>query len=890
MCPKQRDTYIESQGTSLATNRRFTIGYLAPNISDNIGLARWHGVLDAAQEQDVNLICFPGSYWRDSGYQGQANVLYELIDPGQLDAIVLGNIVQEHRVDLDEFKSFFERRFRVPMVSMRKMLEGIPYVPLDDYQGVREAMAHLIEVHGFSRIAFLRGPEEHPYAQARYQAYTDVLQKYGLPFRPELVTPPSGWNEASARVLLDERKLSPPADFEAVMAANDRKALNALTTFQTRGMRVPGDVAVVGFNDDAEAKVATPPLTSVAIPFYEQGRPLIEMLLTLLAGKKVSGQVTLPTRLVVRQSCGCVAPAVAQAAVKPVEAKQEDFETALIIQREDILAEVAHEAGSLKDAPERAAQLLDAFTSTFTASAKDGSTDVFLSTLDDILHHVASKDGDAAAWQGAISVLWRRLLPYLANDRILVRADGLWHQARVMIGEAAERVRMGQMLQANQWAEVLREVAATLITTFDMESLINVLAEGLPRLNIPSAFLSLYENPHAPTEWSKLFLAYTEEGRIELQAGEIRFPSTQLIPERFWPLRRVTFVVEPLYFQERQIGFALFEVGPREGSIYDALRGSISSALQGAMLSQERQRAKEALEKAYVKLERFNQQLEQMVEGRTAELQRAYKQLEQLDRNKSDFIDIAAHELRTPLTVVRGYTEMLHTNPTIVADAFLNETLGGMVNGMKRLHEVVNSMLDVARIDSQALDLRLATVDISLLIRHIPKELQAALEERQLSMQVENLEGMPAIVADADLLHKAFHNLAVNAIKYTPDGGKITLAGRCISDEHLGECVEVTVSDTGIGINPEHHELIFKTFYQTGKVALHSSGKTKFKGGGPGLGLAITRGIIQAHGGRIWVESEQYDEERCPGSCFHVVLPVQGNRGTPSPANGAHKA
>ncbi|MBN1887410.1 MAG: substrate-binding domain-containing protein [Thermoflexales bacterium] len=868
-------------------DRRFTIGYLAPNVSDSIGLSRWHGVLDAAQEQDVNLICFSGSYWRDSGPQGQANVIYELIDPGQLDAIVLGNIVQEDKVNRDEFENFSKRRFRVPLVSMRKMLEGIPYVPLDDYQGVREAMAHLIEVHGLSRIAFLRGPKGHPYALARYQAYMDVLKEYGLPFRPELVSPPSGWNEASARVLLDERKLSPPADFEAVIAANDRKALNALRLFQARGMRVPGDVAVVGFNDDAEAKVSTPPLTSVAIPFYEQGRPLVKMLLALLEGKKAPEQVTLPTRLVVRQSCGCMAPAVAQAAAKPVEAGQEDLETALIRQREDILAEVAHEAGSLKDVPEQAAQLLDAFTSTFTANAKDGSTDVFLSTLDDILHQVASKDGDAAAWQGAISVLWRRLLPYLADGDVLARADGLWHQARVMIGETAERARMRQMLQANQWAEVLREVGATLITTFDMESLIDVLAEGLPRLNIPSAFLCLYENPHAPTEWSKLFLAYTEEGRIELQAGEIRFPSTQLIPERFWPTKRVTFVIEPLYFQERQIGFALFEVGPREGGVYDALRGSISSALQGAMLSLERQRTTAALEKAYVELERFNQQLEQMVEERTAELQRAYEQLEQLDRNKSDFIDIAAHELRTPLTVVRGYTEMLRINPTIVADASLNETLGGMLNGMKRLHQVVNSMLDVARIDSQALDLRLATVDITLLIRHIPDELRTALEERRLTMQLKNLEGMPTILADADLLHKVFYNLIVNAIKYTPDGGEITIAGRCISDEHLGECVEVTVSDTGVGIDPEYHKLIFEKFHQTGKVALHSSGKTKFKGGGPGLGLAIARGIVQAHNGRIWVESERHDEASCPGSCFHVLLPLPGPRHTaPQPVDG----
>jgi signal transduction histidine kinase len=113
-----------------------------------------------------------------------------------------------------------------------------------------------------------------------------------------------------------------------------------------------------------------------------------------------------------------------------------------------------------------------------------------------------------------------------------------------------------------------------------------------------------------------------------------------------------------------------------------------------------------------------------------------------------------------------------------------------------------------------------------------------------------------------------------NAIKYTPDGGLITVSGREMQDEALGACVEITVKDTGIGIDLEHQELIFEKFYQTGAVEVHSSGDTKFKGGGPGLGLAIARGIVQAHRGRIWVESQGYDEANCPGSTFHILLPM----------------
>ena len=86
--------------------------------------------------------------------------------------------------------------------------------------------------------------------------------------------------------------------------------------------------------------------------------------------------------------------------------------------------------------------------------------------------------------------------------------------------------------------------------------------------------------------------------------------------------------------------------------------------------------------------------------------------------------------------------------------------------------------------------------------------------------------------------------------------------------------VEIVVADTGIGIDPALRDLVFAKFYQTGTISLHSTGKVKFKGGGPGLGLAIARGIVEAHAGRIWVESPGYDEENCPGSQFHVVLPI----------------
>jgi signal transduction histidine kinase len=135
---------------------------------------------------------------------------------------------------------------------------------------------------------------------------------------------------------------------------------------------------------------------------------------------------------------------------------------------------------------------------------------------------------------------------------------------------------------------------------------------------------------------------------------------------------------------------------------------------------------------------------------------------------------------------------------------------------------------------------------------------------------------LPVIQADPDLLYKVFYHLVMNAIKYTPDGGKIMISGHSLNDNSEGPGIEVIVSDTGIGIDPQHHELVFEKFFQTGEVLMHSSGKTKFKGGGPGLGLAIAHGIIEVHHGKIWVESPGHDEEKNPGSSFHIRLPLSG--------------
>jgi signal transduction histidine kinase len=257
------------------------------------------------------------------------------------------------------------------------------------------------------------------------------------------------------------------------------------------------------------------------------------------------------------------------------------------------------------------------------------------------------------------------------------------------------------------------------------------------------------------------------------------------------------------------------------------------------------------------------------------DLQNTNKVLYHLDRNKLEFIQVAAHELRTPLTVLKGYVNVLNSFPVIKTNPALGEVMDGILRGADRMHEVVNAMLDVTRIDGESVKIRPSPVPVKRLVTDTINDIVKAATDRRINFNVEEDPDTPIIKADPTLLQKALYHLIVNAVKYTPDGGRITVRTRGITTENNIPGVEISVTDTGIGLDTEHHELVFEKFYQVGDVSIHSSGKTSFKGGGPGLGLAIVRGVARAHGGRTWVESAGHDEMNFPGCTFYLQLPLE---------------
>jgi signal transduction histidine kinase/DNA-binding LacI/PurR family transcriptional regulator/AraC-like DNA-binding protein len=808
---------------------RTTLGFLLASLHTGASLVIWPSVLEAAERHDVNLICFPGGRLQAAdSFEIQRNAIFDLASNQSLDGLITWSSTLGGVLGPAEIRAFHQRYHPLPMVSLAQFMEGMPTVSVDSYLGMRALLAHLIERHGFRRLAFIRGPEEHYYAQERYRAYLDSLQSLNLPLVPALVTRPLPW-EAGAEaieILLDERGLKPGADFEAVVAVSDMMAIWAMKTLQARGFAVPADVAVTGFNNSIEERLATPPLTTVDLPFNEQGSKAMELLLHQLAGEPVPALITLPPKLVVRQSCGCPSAAIALASFSPEEGTSGKGQGAMKLEdlRAGCVSEMETAIGLEAD---KTKAWLESVFDAFIQSLAEPSHP-FLSILNDVLDRAIQTGQDIVHWQNAISVLRCWTLQYVPSaERAQVEAS--LSQARVVVEEAVQRAQAYFQWQGDRKAENLRETNRALLTTFDIKHLTDVLVERLPALGIPSVYLVTYEQPtdaEVP-EYARLVLAYTDRKRADIEQGGLRFSTHQIIPHHYLPQsRRYSLVVEPLYFQDKSLGYVVFENGPHDSNIYELLRNNLSSALQGAMLFQEIQQARLAAEKA--------------------------------DRIKTRLLANVSHEMRMPLNIIMGYSQGMLNNPNKygkdLPSSLLTDIHQIQSNAEHQLR-VINDLLDLSRAEIDELDLALELLDPHQLLLDAFQSLADQTTGSNIQWILNIPERLPKIRADAVRLRQIFLNLLSNAQKYT-ELGQITLGAEVAPPQ-----IHFWVTDTGLGIDAEQHERIFEPF-----VTIEDNRRIA---GGIGLGLSITRHLVALHGGTMRLESRPGQ-----GSTFHIYLPL----------------
>ena len=584
----------DQEEAKLRRVKRPRIGVLVDSLRKTYQTTLLAGISEIAYRRDVDIVVFAGGVLGAPRSDGiNRNFVFDLCDKRSLDGVIilggaLGNFLGPASV-----AELCARLAPLPLASIAIAPPGVPGLLVDEAPGMRQALEHLVVRHGCRRIAFIRGPSVNAEAEHRYAIYRQVLEERGLAFDPNLVcegTFEKAAGEAAIELLVDERKVQ----FDGLVAANDYMALGAIPALQERDLQVPSDVAVVGFDDIEDARFSTPPLTTARQPLYQQGEAALDLVLAQIEGAEVAPQTTAATELVVRLSCGCLSGLTRPGRVGTVTPTQTALESLLVEHGDDVARQIARAVHGADTALPQGwdRQLLDAFE----AELRGAGAGLFASTLDRLLGSVAAAGDDVGAWQAVVSALRRLLLPALPNEHMRwVQAEDLWHEARILIGELAERAQAQHRLHNERLANALTESGATLLATQQVTALTGAVAHQLPRLAIPSAWMALYDGVTTATADTpaRLVLAYDAEPMLDKAAAiadaapavGATMPAVTLLPSLFAQLgRRASIVVEPLFFHERPLGFLLLEMGPREGMVYESLAEQVSSALEGARL------------------------------------------------------------------------------------------------------------------------------------------------------------------------------------------------------------------------------------------------------------------------------------------------------------------
>jgi histidine kinase len=232
------------------------------------------------------------------------------------------------------------------------------------------------------------------------------------------------------------------------------------------------------------------------------------------------------------------------------------------------------------------------------------------------------------------------------------------------------------------------------------------------------------------------------------------------------------------------------------------------------------------------------------------------EKLEQVETMRRRLIGDVSHELRTPLTAIKGSMEGLIDGVLPAAP----ETYQQIFSEADRLNRLVDDLQELSRVEAGSYHLDIQPVDISALVQTVAKRLSLQSESKRIALDLKLDSDLQPVLADEDRAVQVLTNLVGNAIQYTPENGKITIAAKHIDGE-----IQISVKDSGIGIPPEHQAHIFDRFYRVDKS------RSRQAGGGSGIGLTIARALVEAMNGRIWVESE--GEGR--GSIFTFTLPVE---------------
>ncbi len=702
--------------------------------------------------------------------------------------------------------------------------EGKPEVVADNAGGISQAITHLI-AHGHQSIAYIAGNAGDPNGDSgeRIKAYQACLKEYGLNSDPRLFV--YGLHSFVGGLVAMQKVLASRVPFTAVVASNDESAMGAMKALKEARLRIPEDVAVIGFDDRPEAIAQVPPLTSVHVPLYKSGYQAVEVLVQSIHGKGDATQsLKIPTQLVLRQSCGCHYGTNKDSllAIEVVEDPGSIDPRKRLVRSmtEAVLAETQ------RFNIDEIQTICDELVQVFISSLQTGKPDAFLQAIEELLKRVEVEDDDAHIWQFAVSNL-RLSIPSLIESVNRPESErlalDLLDQARDAISERMRR-QHGQYIFDQKWmTNRIGSLTARLLMTSDRSEILEVLANYLPTMGIKHASLSFFEADHDdPAAQSVLHVIPGKE------LPPLRFPTRQFPPEALYPHQQpFSLVLLPIVGPLGPVGFMAYD------SINIELDGpitqQIAAALNNARLYKD------------------------ATEGR--------KLAEEADHLKSRLLSTVSHELRTPLNLIVGLSEILlqkrSQSERSISSAFRKD-IEQIYASAQHLGRLIQDVLDLASSEAGQLHLTNELLDLGETMEMVVITGRRLANEKGLTWQDSLPESRLWVWGDRTRLRQVALNLVSNAIKFTSLGGVSFQV-----ESRNGEAI-VLIKDSGLGIAQEEQKLIFDEFHRTELTTARGYG-------GIGLGLAICKRLVEMQGGEIGVHSSG---EEGAGSTFYFTLPL----------------
>lgn len=568
----------------MAFGRRKRVGLI---ISDTTGSTSyendiWTGAHDAACKRGVDLIVIAGSDFSDkarTGISDPRNRIYDLYSPDGFDGIVLSTTTTCMGLDAAEASRFIQRFESRPFVMINGF-QGKYRSLVDNKGGAYATIDHLIKVHGKKRIGYIRGPEGTE-ADERFSAYKQALADNGLPYDDRLVyigkfLRSSG--TACAKEFLDARRV----EFDAIGAANDAMAFGMIDALAERGLRVPEDVAVVGFDDLDGAAFSNPPLTTVRQPVYGQGYHAVEMVCDLIDGATVERDQARGTDIVFRQSCGCRLYGSAKGgALGAIGAEGRSW-------KEDRAGDVEKmiEAAGLREGDRESARRLASMIASTIERGSDADAVASLCAFFGSAAVSATDDPAAMrAWERFLGEVEKRYPAMAGPASGGGAAEGISIRLELIAKDLMMRADSSSKMVAVQNARKLRQLSQSIGMTYELAEIIKILNSELAKVGVPGYSLALMEGGGTPTLRHVQAFA---DGTIRAPSGAGEtFSATGLYRREHFDDKRRTIVVYPLTFGSECIGTVAMEAGTRDGAAFDEIARQLSASMAGSRLMEE---------------------------------------------------------------------------------------------------------------------------------------------------------------------------------------------------------------------------------------------------------------------------------------------------------------